>query len=140
MREIVFLVTAEQPGGIEATASERGLVITAPTLEELHHEARDALIRQVGPSHGTYRIRIQRAGHPAVLRSGDQPPQRHPLPKPRAVPTGKPVGTSRDIGRAIGRECDCVGPITVVTCASSPEASPQEVATSTAAGCKSWSL
>ena len=124
MREIVFLVTAEQPGGIEATASEWGLVITAPNLEELHHEARDALIRQVGPSHGTYRIRIRRAGHTAVLGSGDQPPQRHPLPKPRPVPTGKPVGTNRDIGRATGRESDCIGPITVVTDARSPEASP----------------
>jgi hypothetical protein len=46
------------------------------------------------------------------------------LPKPRPVPTGKPVGTNRDIGRATGRESDCIGPITVVTDARSPEASP----------------
>jgi hypothetical protein len=92
MREIVFLVTAEQPGRIEATAPERGLVVEAPTLEELHHEARDALIRQVGPSHGTYRIRIRRAGHPGVPASGDQPAQRHPLPKARPFLTVKPSG------------------------------------------------
>ena len=135
MREIVFLVTAEQPGRVEATAPERGLVVEAPTLEELHHEARDALIRQVGPSHGTYRIRIRRAGYAAVLGSGDHPPQRHPLPKPRPVPIWKPVGTSRDIGRAIGGERVCIGPITMVNYTHSPEAAaPQEVATSTAAG------
>jgi hypothetical protein len=92
MREIVFLVTAEQPGRIEATAPERGLVVEAPTLEELHHEARDALIRQVGPSHATYRIRIRRGGHAAVPASGDQPSQRHPLPKARPFLTVKPSG------------------------------------------------
>jgi len=83
MREIVFLVTAEQPGRIEATAPDRGLAVEAPTLEELHHEARDALIRQVGPSHATYRIRIRRAGHPPDSSSGDPHGQRHPLGKPR---------------------------------------------------------
>jgi hypothetical protein len=92
MREIVFLVTAEQPGRIEAKAPERGLVVEAPTLEELHHEARDALIRQVGPSHATYRIRIRRGGHAAVPASGDQPSQRHPLPKARSFLTVKPSG------------------------------------------------
>lgn len=85
MREIVFLVTAEQPGRIEATAPDRGLVVEAPSLEELHHEARDALIRQVGPSHGTYRIRIRRAGLPQDAGAGDQSPQRHPFRKGRAV-------------------------------------------------------
>jgi hypothetical protein len=98
MREIVFVVTAEQPGRIEAKARERGLVVEAPTLEELHHEARDALISQVGPSHGTYRIRIRRDDHPAVPASGDQPDQRHPLPKARPLPSGKPVVASRAIG------------------------------------------
>jgi len=92
MREIVFLVTAEQPGRIEATAPDRGLMVEAPTLEELHHEARDALIRQVGPSHATYRIRIRRAGHPPLSASGDQIAQRHPLHKSRPVPTAKPAG------------------------------------------------
>ena len=92
MREIVFLVTAEQPGRIEATAPDRGLVVEAPSLEELHHEARDALIRQIGPSHATYRIRIRRAGHPPLSASGDQTSQRHPLQKSRPALTAKPAG------------------------------------------------
>ena len=92
MREIVFLVTAEQPGRIEATAPDRGLIVEAPTLEELHYEARDAVIRLVGPSHATYRIRIRRASHAAVPASGDQPAQRHPLPKARPFLTVKPTG------------------------------------------------
>lgn len=92
MREIVFLVTAEQPGRIEATAPERGIVVEAPSLEELHHEARDALIRQIGPSHATYRIRIRRAGHAPGSASGDPTTQRHPLGKPRPIPTAKPAG------------------------------------------------
>ena len=143
MREIVFVVTADQPGRIEAKAQERGLVVEAPTLEELHHEARDALISQVGPSHGTYRIRIRRDDHPAVPASGDQPAQRHPLPKARPIPTGKPIGTSRGIGRAIaiGGELDRTGPIspiTVVNYARSLETAPEVVATSTAVGIKTW--
>jgi hypothetical protein len=105
MREIVFLVTAEQPGRIEATAPDRGLVVEAPTLEELHHEARDALIRQVGPSHGTYRIRIRRGGPAVVSASGDQPVQRHPLPKTRPVLTGKAVGASRAIAVELDHNC-----------------------------------
>ena len=92
MREIVFLVTAEQPGRIEATAPDRGLVVEAPTLEELHHEARDALIRQVGPSHATYRIRIRRAGPHPESASGDPTAQRHSFHKARPLPTGKPAG------------------------------------------------
>jgi hypothetical protein len=92
MREIVFLVTAEQPGRIEATAPDRALVVEAPTLEELHHEARDALIRQVGPSHATYRIRIRRSGPNPESTSGDPIAQRHSFRKARPLPTGKPVG------------------------------------------------
>jgi len=92
MREIVFLVTAEQPGRIVATAPDRALVVEAPTLEELHHEARDALIRQVGPSHATYRIRIRRAGPNPESTSGDPIAQRHSFRKARPLPNGKPVG------------------------------------------------
>ena len=140
MREIVFLVTAEQPGWIEATAPDRDLIVEAPTLEELHYEARDAVIRLVGPSHATYRIRIRRASHAAVPASGDQPAQRHLLPKARPVATGKPVRTSRGIGRVMGGELDRIGPITMVNYTRSPEAAPEEVATSTAAGGKTWKL
>jgi hypothetical protein len=34
--------------------------IAAPTLEELQHEAREALIEHFGPAHCTYRVRIRR--------------------------------------------------------------------------------
>ena len=140
MREIVFLVTAEQPGRIEATAPERGLVVEAPTLEELHHEARDALIRQVGPSHGTYRIRIRRGGHAALPASGDQLAQRHSLPKTRPVTTGKPVGASRGIIRAFGVELDHNGATMVLNAPRSPEPAAEVVGMSTAAGGKTRSL
>ena len=92
MREIVFLVTAEQPGRIEATAPDLGLQVEAPTLEELHHEARDALIRKVGPSHATYRIRIRRAGHPPLAANDPQPAKQHPLQKSRPVRAAKASG------------------------------------------------
>ena len=140
MREIVFQVTAEQPGRIEAMAPERGLLVEAPTLEELHHEARDALIRQVGPSHGTYRILIRRGAHAALPASGDQLAQRHPLPKTRPVPTGKPVGASRNIGRAFGLELDHSGATIVLNFSPSPVAVAEVVGMSTAAGGKTWSL
>jgi hypothetical protein len=137
MREIVFLVTAEQPGRIEATAPDRGLIVEAPTLEELHYEARDAVIRLVGSSHATYRIRIRRASNAAVPASGDQPAQRHPLPKTRTV---KPAGASRGIGRAIAVELDRNSPTLVVNDERSPEAAAEVVTTNNVASGKTWSL
>ena len=44
MREVVFRVLAERPGHLEAQAETLPISITAPTLEELQHEAREALI------------------------------------------------------------------------------------------------
>jgi hypothetical protein len=65
MREIVFRVTAERPGHLEATAERPQLTVSAGTQEEWHHEARDTLIRELGPTHITYRIRLRRGrdGH-----------------------------------------------------------------------------
>ncbi len=60
MREIVFRVLSDQPGQIEATAEDRPISITAASLEELHHEAREALIQHLGAAHGTFRVRIRR--------------------------------------------------------------------------------
>ncbi|MEB3351003.1 MAG: hypothetical protein VKM01_01620 [Cyanobacteriota bacterium] len=60
MREIVFRVHIDQPGHLEARAEDRPLTIRAPSLEELHHEAREALIEHLGPAHGTFRVRIRR--------------------------------------------------------------------------------
>jgi hypothetical protein len=59
MREIAFQVLTNQPGRLEARAAEQGLSIAADSLEDLHHEAREALIAHFGPAHGTVRIRIR---------------------------------------------------------------------------------
>jgi hypothetical protein len=68
MREVVFRVLAERPGHLEAeavgAAFSAGMTlpirITAPTLEELQHEAREALIEHLGPVHCTVRVRVRR--------------------------------------------------------------------------------
>jgi hypothetical protein len=68
MREIVFRVTAERPGHLEATAPQPRLTVSAASREEWHHEARDVLIRALGPAHATYRIRLRRGGGSAWLK------------------------------------------------------------------------
>ncbi len=76
MREVVFRVLAERPGHLEAQAESMPIRITAPTLEELQHEAREALIEHLGPAHCTVRVRrgpgaavssIRSVGRPAAL-------------------------------------------------------------------------
>jgi hypothetical protein len=59
MREIVFRVLSDRPGQIEATAEDRPITITAASLEDLHHEAREALIQHLGAAHSTFRVRIR---------------------------------------------------------------------------------
>ena len=66
MREIVFRVLAERPGHLEAQAETLPIRITAPTLEELQHEAREALIVHMGPAHCAFRVRVRRAPGAAV--------------------------------------------------------------------------
>ena len=74
MREVVFRVLAERPGHLEAqavgAAFSAGVTlpirITAPTLEELQHEAREALSEHLGPAHGTVRVRVRRNPRAAV--------------------------------------------------------------------------
>ena len=66
MREIVFRLEAERPGHLEARAETLPIRITAPTLEELQHEAREALIEHMGPAHGTVRVRVRRGPGAAV--------------------------------------------------------------------------
>ena len=66
MREIVFRVLAERPGHLEAQAETLPIRITAPTLEELQHEAREALIEHMGPAHCAFRVRVRRATGAAV--------------------------------------------------------------------------
>jgi len=66
MREIVFCLEAERPGYLEAQAESLPIRITAPTLEELQHEAREALIEHLGPAHCAYRVRVRRGPGAAV--------------------------------------------------------------------------
>jgi hypothetical protein len=60
MREVVFEVLTERPGHLEAQAAELPRCIAAASLEELQHEAREALIEHFGPAHCAYRVRIRR--------------------------------------------------------------------------------
>lgn len=76
MREVVFRILNERLGHLEAQAEGLALRIAAPTLEELHHEAREALIEHYGPAHGAYRVRIRRSQPQAV--STIQPLRRRP--------------------------------------------------------------
>ena len=75
MREIVFRVLAERPGHLEAQAESLPIRITAPTLEELQHEAREALIEHMGPAHCAFRVRVRRdtvAAVSSIRRVGRQ--------------------------------------------------------------------
>jgi hypothetical protein len=75
MREVVFRVLAERPGHLDAQAETLPIQISAPTLEELQHEAREALIEHFGPAHCAYRVRV-RPG-PSVAVSSMRPEGRH---------------------------------------------------------------
>lgn len=66
MREVMFRLLAERPGHLEAQAIELPLRIAAASLEELQHEAREALIAHFGPAHCAYRVRIRRPQQPPV--------------------------------------------------------------------------
>ena len=74
MREVVFRFVAERPGHLEARSDVPALHITAPTLEELQHEAREALIEHFGPVHCAYRVRILRC-QPQQLQQSQQSQQ-----------------------------------------------------------------
>ena len=81
MREVVFRVLADRPGHLEAQADTLPIRITAPTLEELQHEAREALIEHLGPAHCTYRVRVRRGSNPAL--SNIRPVGRRPAARCR---------------------------------------------------------
>ena len=76
MREVVFRVIAERAGHLEAQAESLPIRIAAPTLEELQHEAREALIEHLGPAHCTYRVRMHR--HQSHPLGGGLAPRRTP--------------------------------------------------------------
>ena len=60
MRDVVFRVVSEAQGQLQAQAETLPICIAAPTLEELQHEAREALIQHLGPAHCAYRVRVRR--------------------------------------------------------------------------------
>jgi len=76
MREVVFRVLSERPGHLEAQAESLPIRINAPTLEELQHEAREALIEHMGPAHCTDRLRVRR--DPGAAVSSIRPVGRRP--------------------------------------------------------------
>jgi hypothetical protein len=78
MREVVFRVLAERPGHLEAQAETLPIQISAPTLEELQHEAREALIAHFGPAHCAYRVRVRR--HLGAAASNIRPLERSTAP------------------------------------------------------------
>ena len=66
MREVVFQIHRDPAGGLQATAEPQGLTIAAPSLEELQHEARDALMAHFGPAHVAYRVQLRRPARPCL--------------------------------------------------------------------------
>jgi len=83
MGEILFRLLAERPGHFEAQASDLPLRIAAASLEELQHEAREALIEHFGPVHCAYRVRICPSQRPR--------PARHSLAQPCGPGAASPV-------------------------------------------------
>jgi hypothetical protein len=69
--EVVFRLEAERPGHLEAQAESLPIRMSAPTLEALQHEAREALIEHLGPAHGTVRVRGRRG--PTAAASTNSP-------------------------------------------------------------------
>ena len=59
MQEMVFELLSDQPGHLQALEPRYRLRIQATNLEELQHEAREALIAQFGPSHVAYRVKLR---------------------------------------------------------------------------------
>ena len=75
----MFRLEAERPGHLEAlavgAAFSAGVTLpihlSAPTLEELQHEAREALIAHTGPAHCTVRVLVRRG--PSAAASSIRP-------------------------------------------------------------------
>ena len=65
MREIVFHVLSDTPGYLHAEAcvvpTFQTIRITATSLEELQHEAKDAVIKHLGHAHGACRVIVLRS-------------------------------------------------------------------------------
>mgnify|MGYP006288558639 CR=1 FL=1 len=79
MREIVFSVLEQAPDQLLARSLDGRLEVSATSLEELRHEAREALIAQLGPAHVACRIRLVglRVGRRPMPTGWHRP--RHPI-------------------------------------------------------------
>ena len=74
MREVVFRVDPAGAGPLRATAEQLPLTIEAPSLEELQHEAREALIEHFGAAHVSIRVRIRHGARGmGAHRAGQRP-------------------------------------------------------------------
>jgi len=71
MREALFTVSRTADGGLSATNNVLRLSIAAKSREELKQEARESLIRAIGPAHVGYRVRLQADLHRQSLSAGD---------------------------------------------------------------------
>jgi hypothetical protein len=79
MREIVFRVLSETKGVIVAETQDHTMRVCAPSIEDLHHEAREALMQRFGPVHGAYKVRFSR-GLSSASVSAIRPLRRPPAP------------------------------------------------------------
>jgi len=59
MREALFTVSTRPDGTLIAECTALRVVVSAMDRAELQEEARDALIRAVGPAHVSYRVRLK---------------------------------------------------------------------------------
>jgi hypothetical protein len=79
MREITFRVEQEHGKPLRARSIHPELQISTASLEELHPEAREALIQHYGVAHGAYRVRLQRSiRHIAATSRVIPSPRRQP--------------------------------------------------------------
>jgi hypothetical protein len=58
MREILFSVSTRPDGSLIGENAAMRIAISGLDRDDLHHEAREALIRAVGPAHVSYRVRL----------------------------------------------------------------------------------
>jgi len=65
MREALFTIHSRPDGSLIAENAAMGLVVCAMDRESLQEEARDALIRAVGPAHISYRIKLLNPAGPS---------------------------------------------------------------------------
>lgn len=69
MREALFKVHQRPDGTLIGENVALGLAVCAMDRETLQEEARDALIRAVGPAHVSYRVRLLQSAAGSAIHS-----------------------------------------------------------------------